>query len=95
MCWQCVTRPSVYLKELGGMFNHIGWHFGEGCGEGVLEFTIDGERWHTNPVADIDFIGESLPGDTDPDGIPYFLKGEFIAPKNSRYQSSFWYNRQD
>lgn len=89
MCWQCITRPSIYLKALGDLFKHGGWYFGPGCGNGVYEFALDGQVWHTNPVADIDFMGESLPGDADPEGIPYFLEGKFAPPATSVFQEDF------
>ena len=94
MCFQCVIRPSVYLKAMGDAFEHIGWYFGEDCGEGIFEFKLYGTRYITSPAADIDTMGSALPGDLDPDGEPYFLE-DGAVPEGAVFREHFWPGRKD
>jgi hypothetical protein len=75
MCWQCChNKPDKYLK-IFETFKPRGWHFGLEFGPGVFEFELEGDVYHTNPRADISYMGEVLPGEYDADGEPWFIKG--------------------
>jgi len=80
MCWQCAaTKPSEYLRELfGENFRLISWYWGSETGDGVCEFELLGSVYHTNPKLDPQMlvIG-AVPGETDADGVPFFLSGEY------------------
>lgn len=76
MCWQCVARPEDYLGAVfREEFSLIGWY---DVGDGVCQFTLCGEEWHTNPEADIQWMSScALPGDVDGEGNPLFLPGRY------------------
>ena len=79
MCWQCTTPPDKYLNIFPS-FQPLGWY--DGQVDGVLEFSLEGEIWHTNPEMEPGSIGESLPGDLDCNGVAVFVKGKYSHAQN-------------
>jgi len=83
MCWQCAAwKPDEYLKIFDSFVPHS-WFWGGETGDGVFEFSLEGETWHTNPKMEPGSIGQALPGDVDCNGEPVFVSGKFTGKYNS------------
>ena len=69
MCWQCVTPPDKYLPDARLLDIEMNTR------DEYPAITIEwcGKVFSTNPRADWLFAGKALPGDSDVDGIPFFI----------------------
>lgn len=94
MCWQCESKPTEWLSWFDS-FEPVGWWFGSGAGDGVYEFSLEGERWYTNPEADILWIHERLPGENDPEGYPYFIAGKYAPKEDNWFSEKFPWGHSD
>ena len=84
MCWQCAAnKPDDYLKIFDSFIPHS-WFWGGEAGNGVFEFSLEGETWHTNPGVNFGFAGEVIPGDDDGPGYPWYLPGTFQGEYQSK-----------
>ena len=82
MCWQCGSKPAEWLNIFES-FQPIGWYFGPSCGDGVFEFSLEGEIYHTNPAVERpEWMIGHIPGEVDENGDLWFLNGKFsTGPK--------------
>jgi len=77
MCWQCGSKPEEWLNIFES-FIPIGWYRGEGTGDGVFEFSLEGKIYHTNPKIDkVEWMCGHIPGEVDQNGDPWFIEGKF------------------
>jgi hypothetical protein len=75
MCWQCGSKPEEWLNIFESFIPEK-WFFGKGTSDGVFQFVLEGERYHTNPDVDkVEWMVGAIPGEVDQDGVPWFLPG--------------------
>ena len=89
MCWQCGSKPAEWLNIFES-FQPIGWYFGPSCGDGVFEFVLEGQVFHTNPALDlVEWMAGHIPGEIDQNGDPWFLPGSFSPTPEDKFRLKF------
>jgi hypothetical protein len=89
VCWQCGAKPREWLS-IFETFYPIQWWFGPGTGDGVFEFRLEGEIYHTNPDVEIvEWMVDHIPGEKDHNGDDWFIAGKFDAPDGAYSRQTF------